>query len=90
MKRILLILSFTVLLFVVLTLFTASIEIPFDGNNNFGFPFRFYKIYGGKRSFYPPNEFSVVMLLIDVVFVYLAVWFSNVVWVKYKRKKENA
>jgi len=87
MKRILLILSFTVLLFAVLTLATAIIETPFDGNNNFGFPFRFYKIYGGKRSFYPPNEFSVVMLLIDVVFVYLVVWLSNVILVKFKNKK---
>lgn len=83
-------LSFTVLLFVILTVVTASIETPFDGNDNFGFPVRFYKIYGGKRSFYPPNEFSAVMLLIDVVFVYLAVWLSNVVLLKFKTKNENA
>jgi len=82
MKRTLLILSFPVLLFVVLTAVTASIETPFDGNDNFGFPFLFYTIYGGKRSLYPPNEFSAFMLLIDVALVYLAVWLSNVVWVK--------
>ena len=87
MKKILLMLSFTVLLFVALTAITAVIETPFDGNDNFGFPFRFYQIYGGKRSFYPPNEFSVFLLLIDVMFVYLAVWLSNVVLAKFKRKK---
>jgi len=83
-------LSFLVLLFVVLTAVTASIETPFDGNDNFGFPFRFYTIYGGKRSFYPPNEFSAFMLLIDVALVYLAVWLSNVVLVKMKKNMKNA
>ena len=90
MKRILLMLSLPVLLFAVLTAVTASIEKPFDGNNNFGFPFRFYTIYGGKRSFYPSNEFSAFMLLIDVMLVYLAVWLSNVFLVKMKKNMKNA
>lgn len=90
MKRILCIAALTFLLFVVLTWVTSSIETPFDGNDEFGFPFRFYKIYGGKRSFYPPNEFSVVMVLLDFVFVYLAVWLSNAALIKLKNKNENA
>lgn len=90
MKRILCIAGLTFLLFVVLTWVTSSIETPFDGNDEFGFPFRFYKIYGGKRSFYPPNEFSVVMVLLDFVFVCLAVWLSNAALIKLKNKNENA
>ena len=89
MKRILLILKYTVLLFIVLTLVTAIIGTPSDGDNKFGFPFPFYKIYGGKRSSYLPNEFSAVMLLLDVVFIYLAVWLANILLIKAKAKKEN-
>ena len=90
MRRILFIAGFSVLLFVVLTCVTASIETPSDGNDTFGFPFRFYKIYGGKRSFYPPNEFSVVMMLLDVVIATLVVWIGNVTFIKLRTKNENA
>ena len=50
-----------------LTISTVKIETPFDGNDTYGFPLEFYKIYGGKRTYYPPNEFSIIKLTIDII-----------------------
>jgi hypothetical protein len=86
MKRILSIIGWTTLLFVVLTLLTLKIESPSDGNDTFGFPFIFYKAFGGKRTYYPPNEFAVLFLLFDVFTAYVIVFVSRAVFIKLKRK----
>ena len=67
MKKILVICVSTILLLGGLTMFTAKIETPFDGNDTYGFPLTFYKVYGGKRDIISPNEFSIMKLVIDVI-----------------------
>jgi hypothetical protein len=67
MKKYIALCVLTIIVFGTLTLLTAKIETAFDGNDNYGFPFEFYKIYGGKRTYYPPNEFSIIKLTIDII-----------------------
>lgn len=86
MKRILSIIGWTTLLFVVLTILTLKIESPSDGNDTFGFPFTFYKIFGGKRTYYSPNDFFILFLLLDIFTAYVIVLISRTLFAKLKRK----
>lgn len=86
MKRILSILGWTMLVFVVLTVLTAKIESPSDGNNTFGFPLTFFKEYGGKRSYLLPNEFSVWKLLFDISCSVLMVLISGPIFKRLKTR----
>ena len=56
MKIILTILLLTAICFISLTVFTAKIETPFDGNDTYGYPLTFHTEYGGKRDPRPVNS----------------------------------
>lgn len=92
MKKIILILVWTALLFLGLTIVTASIEAPSDGNNSFGFPFTFYRVYGGKRTYYHPDDFSILTLLLDVLCAGIIFFAGKSIFASLKakiRKKNN-
>lgn len=84
MKNILIVSGWTIGLFVGLTLLTAEIGAPSDGNNTFGFPLTFFKEYGGRRTYYPPNEFSVLNVVLDLLGVFLVVLIVRTVFSKLK------
>lgn len=86
MKKIIPILGWTALVFFGLTILTASIEAPSDGNNSFGFPFTFYRVYGGKRTYYHPDDFSALTLLLDVFAAGLIFWIVKRIFTSIKTK----
>ncbi|RQO66096.1 hypothetical protein DBR43_28070 [Pedobacter sp. KBW06] len=84
LKKNLIVFGLAMILFAGMTLFTAKIETPFDGNNTFGFPFLFFKEYGGKRTYYPPNEFSILNLLLDILCSVLTILIIRTAFLKIK------
>lgn len=70
MKIILSILLLTSIFFISLTVFTAKIETPFDGNDTHGYPLTFHTEYGGKRDPRPVNSgfTNYWNLLADIAF----------------------
>ena len=86
MKKTLIVFGLATILFAGLTLLTAKIETPFDGNNTFGFPFLFFREYGGKRTYYPPNEFSILNVLFDFLCAILAILIIRTAFLKIKYK----
>jgi hypothetical protein len=80
MKKIFAVFLWSTFSFVVLTLTTAKIETPFDGDDNYGFPFTFFVRFSGMCKPCPPNptETKISYLLIDILFsiiVGLLLWF---------------
>lgn len=80
-KKILVVGSWSVFAFVILTLTTAKIETPFDGNDTYGFPLTFFVRFSGMRISYPlnPTEIKIIYLLIDALFsliMGLLLWFA--------------
>lgn len=70
MKKFALICLLTVIIFVILTLSTASLQRKVDGNDIFGFPAAFYIRYGGMVSPAPTTEmtrFILLNLVLDIV-----------------------
>ena len=78
----------TIIIFGTLTILTTKIETPFDGNDTYGFPLEFYKTYGGKQTYYPPNEFSIIKLKIDII-IATFISFGTITIVKKIRLKKN-
>jgi hypothetical protein len=68
MKKYLALGILTIILFGTLTISTAKIETPFDGNNTYGFPLTFLIRLGGKRFPNPENwtEIFYFKLLVDI------------------------
>lgn len=56
----------TILLFAVITILTAKIEHPMDGNNVYGFPLAFYTEYSMEARVMTPPDFNFLNLLIDL------------------------
>lgn len=57
--------------FILLNILTGSYESPSCGNDEIGFPFRFFEHLGGKRSepIYPPYTMNYFFLILDVLIV---------------------
>jgi hypothetical protein len=89
LKKYLTLCILTIIIFTVLTILTAKIQIPSDGNDSYGFPFEFYKIYGGKRDYYPPNEFSIIKMTIDIIVAGFISSFIILVFKKVRQRLNN-
>lgn len=66
MRRFFIVVCITSFIFLAITMLTAQVNLPSCGNNIYGFPLTFYEVYGGKRTYYPPNYFSSLNLIINV------------------------
>ena len=70
MRKLLLILALTVLVFGVLTITTAKFEGAFDGDDIMGFPLIWFRSFGGEHYPIPhnPTETYYWKLLVDILF----------------------
>jgi ABC-type phosphate/phosphonate transport system permease subunit len=70
MRKLLIILVLTILIFGILTITTAKFESASDGNDTMGFPLTYFIGFGGKRFPYPPKptETNYWKLLLDILF----------------------
>jgi len=68
--------------FILLNMLTGSFESPSCGNDEIGFPFRFFQHLGGKRSepIYPPYTVNYSSLILDILSVgILSVLLENLI-----------
>lgn len=68
MRKLLIIIGLTALIFGILTLTTAKYDSISDGNDTMGFPLTYFISFGGKRDFYPPDQTYYWKLLLDILF----------------------
>ena len=68
-SRISLILFFSI--FILTTLFTLSFNSASDGNDEIGFPFRFYEYLGGRRFPEPSSRYLITYknLIADILLI---------------------
>lgn len=73
MKGFLALCILTIIIFATLTISTAKIETPVDGNDTYGFPLTFFIRFSGMCSPCPPNptETSYWKLFVDIVAAFL-------------------
>lgn len=84
MKRLLALCILTVIIFATLTISTAKVETPVDGNDTYGFPLTFFIRFSGMCLPCPPNptETSYLKLLVDIAVAFL---FAVICWTAYIR-----
>lgn len=84
MKKYLALCILTIIVFGTLTISTAKIETPFDGNNTYGFPLTFLIQLGGKRFPNPENwtEIFYFKLLVDITVAFLLAILIRTVYTK--------
>ena len=78
----------TIIIFGTLTISTAKIETPFDGDDTFGFPLTFLIRLGGKRFPIPENwtEIFYSKLFFDIAVAFLL---AIIVWTVYTKLRKN-
>jgi hypothetical protein len=88
MKKLLIILALTVLIFGILTIATAKFESVSDGNDTMGFPLTWFIGFGGKRDPVPPNptETYYWKLLLDVLFAAVITVLGRAIFVNVKNR----
>lgn len=70
MKRLLIISFWVVVIFLIVTYFTAKLEAKVDGYDVYGFPFVFYKELGGKTLGNDPHQqFWFWKMIVDILAV---------------------
>ena len=85
MKKLLIILAPTVLIFGILTCITAKFESMVDGDDTMGFPLTFYHGFGyGERVIPPPiqSETYYWKLLLDILFAAFVAVLGRAIFVK--------
>lgn len=77
----------TIIIFGTLTISTAKIETPFDGNDTYGFPLTFFIRLGGKRFPDPENwtEIFYLKLLVDIVVAFLLSIIVRTIYTKLRK-----
>jgi hypothetical protein len=87
MKKPLVFCILTIVIFTSLTISTAKIETPFDGNDSYGFPLTFFIKLGGKRLPNPKNwtEIFYFNLLIDIIIAFLIAIIIGAIYTKSKK-----
>lgn len=78
----------SIVIFLILTVSTAKIDTPSDGNDSFGFPLTFFIRFGGKRlnQLTQLSEIFYLNLLIDVV---VALIIATLIWTVYVMLRKN-
>ena len=80
----------SIVIFILLTLGSAKIETPFDGNDTIGFPLTFYFQNSGECDPCPANPIQVYYfyLLIDIITATIISALIWKLWLKIKSKSE--
>jgi hypothetical protein len=88
MKKYLALCILTIIVFGALTISTAKIETPFDGNDTYGFPLTFFIRFSGMCSPCPPNptETFYLKLLGDVAVAFLI---AIIIWTVYTKLRNT-
>ena len=88
MKKYLALCILTIIIFGTLTISTAKIETPFDGNDTFGFPLTFLIRLGGKRFPNPENwtEIFYYKLIVDIAVAFLL---AIIVWTVHTKSRKT-
>lgn len=86
MKRTITIFGLTALIFISLTLSTASIRTPVDGDDTYGFPLAFFVRFSDMCAPCPPNptETYYWSLIVDVLFAAMLSVISLIIFLKLK------
>lgn len=86
MRKLLIILALTVLIFGILTITTAKFESASDGNDTMGFPLTWFIEFGGKCDPCPPNptETYYWKLLLDILFAAFIALLGRAIFTKVK------
>ncbi|MFD2942157.1 hypothetical protein [Flavobacterium notoginsengisoli] len=74
MKKFIVIILLTIIIFTILTFSTASLEMKVDGNDMYGFPASFYVLYGGMVAPTPTSEmtnFVFLNLVLDIAVAFI-------------------
>ena len=84
MKKYLALCILTITVFGTLTISTAKIETPFDGNDTYGFPLTFLIRLSGKRFPNPENwtEIFYFKLLVDIAVAFLLAILIRTIYTK--------
>lgn len=84
MKKYLTLGILTIIVFGVVTISSAKIETPFDGDDTYGFPLTFFIRFSGMCEPCPPNptEIFYLKLLFDIIIAFL---FAFLIWTTYIR-----
>ncbi|CAM3736656.1 hypothetical protein MUGA111182_06285 [Mucilaginibacter galii] len=93
MKRFSTICLLTVAFFGVITLLTAKVETPFDGDDTYGFPLTFFKKFGGMTFPHPSveSETYYLPLFVDVLVTFVLAFVIGKIYrrcIKIADKKE--
>jgi len=89
MRKLLIILVLTGLIFGILTITTAKFESAFDGDDTIGFPLTYYHGFGyGERVVHPPipGETYYWKLLLDILFAACMAVLSLFIFTKVKNR----
>jgi hypothetical protein len=90
MKKYWTLFTLTVIIFATITISTAKIETPSDGNDTYGFPLTFLEIYGGKRDYYPDNDFSFLTFGFDILTTLIITIIGWRIYTKQKLKQKKS
>lgn len=88
MKKYLPLCILTIIVFGTLTISTAKIETPIDGEDTYGFPLTFFIRFSGMCSPCPPNptEIYYLQLVADVAVAFLL---SLIIWTIYTKLRKG-
>ena len=88
MRKLLIILALTALVFGVLTFSTAKYESASDGTDTMGFPFTYYTYFVGKCDPCPPSPTEIYYwkLLLDILFAAFLAVLGRVIFFKVKNR----
>lgn len=94
MKKNVIILLLTKVVFGLLTILTASIKTPADGNDTYGFPFTFYTKIGGMVDPSPTSPDDLIrknyfFLVLDLAFALLTSVIGLMIYNHFKRKSQT-
>ena len=93
MKKLIPVCILTIILFGILTIKTAKIEGPSDGDDLYGFPFTFFIRFSGNCDPCPPNpietEIYFLQLLLDLLFAAIIPILGWAIFAKVKNNLKN-
>ncbi len=86
MKKTLLILAGTIVIFIIAVIATAEYFTSVDGDDTYGYPFTFYTVYGGKMEVPLQPYFNFSTFAFDILLATFAAWLI-VTAITFLRKK---
>lgn len=94
MKKYLILIILTLVIFGLLTFSTAQIETPADGDDKYGFPLTYYTKIGGMIYPAPSSESDLIrknylFLLVDIGFAFFLSFLFLTIYKKFSNRKKS-